>query len=47
MNFYKGTKSKNDKVTGSGFPYLYPGKNTISYTGGVTKIEIIPRWVTL
>lgn len=47
MNFYKGTKSKNDKVTGSGFPCLYPGKNTISYTGGVTKIEIIPRWVTL
>jgi len=47
MNFYKGTKSKNDKVSGSGFPCLQPGKNTISYTGGVTKIEIIPRWVMI
>lgn len=26
------------------FPLLMPGKNTIEISGGITKIEIIPRW---
>lgn len=47
MNFYKGAELKNDTVTGSGFPTLYPGKNTISYSGGITKATVIPRWVML
>lgn len=47
MNFYKGAELKNDTVTGSGFPVLYPGKNTISFSGGITKVSVIPRWVTL
>ena len=47
MNFYKGAELKNDTVTGSGFPALYPGKNTISFSGGITKVSVIPRWVTL
>jgi phage-related protein len=29
------------------FPLLYSGSNEISLSGGVTKIEIIPRWWTI
>ena len=47
MNFYKGTVLKNDTVTGDGFPLLYPGINSVNFTGSVTSIEIIPKWVTL
>lgn len=43
---YKGLTNKNSIMTGS-FPVLTPGSNTVSFTGGVTKIEIIPRWWTL
>jgi phage-related protein len=47
MNFYKGTEPKNDTVTGTGFPALYPGDNAITLSGGITKIEIEPRWMTI
>lgn len=47
MIFYRGTELKNDKVTGDGFPELVQGTNTISWTGNVTKVQIIPRWVSL
>jgi len=29
------------------FPVLAPGENTISWTGGVERVEIIPRWWTV
>ena len=47
MNFYKDTVLKNDTVEGDGFPLFHKGKNTITFDGGITKVEIIPRWVTL
>ena len=47
MNFYKGTELKNDTVSGSGFPLLYPGENTFSYSGGITAVTVIPRWCCL
>ena len=47
MNCYKGTELKNDTVSGNGFPLLLSGDNTIAFDGGITGIEIIPRWVTL
>lgn len=47
MNCYKGVELKNDTVSGSGFPLLQPGENAIVFDGGITGIEIIPRWVTL
>ncbi len=47
MNFYKDTYLQNNKVTGSGFPELLPGSNAISWTGNVTKVEIIRRLVTI
>ena len=47
MNFYKGTVLKNSTVEGEGFPTFYGGNNTITFSGGITKLEIIPRWVCL
>lgn len=47
MNFYKGTLSKNSTVSGDGFPILHPGSNTVSFTGGITRVDIVPRWVSL
>ena len=29
------------------FPKLVPGSNTISFSGGITSVEIIPRWWTI
>lgn len=47
MNFYKGAEPRGDRVEGSGFPVLYPGVNSIAFTGGITSMTVIPRWVTL
>lgn len=47
MNFYKDAEPKNDTVSGDGFPILYPGENTISYSGGITAVTVIPRWCCL
>lgn len=32
------------ELSGNDFPTLRPGSNTIRLSGGVTKVEIIPRW---
>ena len=35
----------NSKVSFSdGFPLLSPGINTITFTGSITSVEVIPRW---
>lgn len=47
MNFFKGGVLMNSTVEGTGFPELRPGSNSISFTGDITQIEIIPRWITL
>lgn len=47
MNFYHDTVPKNHTVSGEGFPLLYPGKNAISFSGGITSVEVIPRWVMI
>ncbi len=47
MNVYKGLELQNHKMSGYDFPKLIPGTNNISFTGSVTKAEIIPRWCTL
>jgi len=41
------TTLKNDTVTGDGFPEFVHGENHIEFGGGITSIEIIPRWVSL
>lgn len=50
MNAYKIVNGKtvlqNNKMY-SNFPILEEGRNNISWTGNVTRVEIIPRWCTL
>lgn len=50
MNAYKNVNNKiilqNNKMY-SDFPVLEEGKNDISWTGNVTRLEITPRWVML
>lgn len=43
---YKGLANKNSSMTGS-FPELSPGENIVSFSGGITRVEIVPRWWTL
>lgn len=40
---YKGTVNKNSTVSAM-FPVLETGNNTITYSGGITSVSIIPRW---
>lgn len=45
---YRQTVNCNNNVTlGNGFPVLRSGENKISWTGGVSYVEVIPRWWTL
>lgn len=41
---YKGAENMNDRVSLSAFPSLPMGGTEVSFSGGITKIEIIPRW---
>lgn len=47
MNAYKTVNgiisSRNGKMVGV-FPILSSGENNISFDGGITKLELIPRW---
>ena len=47
MNAYKGSESRNTKMYTPTFPTLVRGDNVISWTGSVTKVEMIPRWCCL
>ena len=47
MNFYHDTEPKNDTVSGEGFPVFASGTNTIAFDGGITSIEVIPRWKSI
>lgn len=48
-NAYKGIESKNACVSGGDMSTLTlaPGYNSISWTGAVERVEIIPRWCCL
>ena len=35
--------SVNSKMSGN-FPTLKPGNNSIDWSGGITKVDITPRW---
>ena len=47
MSAYKGSTLCNNKIEFTEFPVLQPGSNSISWTGSVTRIEIVPRWRTI
>ena len=44
---YKDQTNCNSRVSIAEYPKLASGNNAISISGGVTSIEIIPRWWTL
>lgn len=44
MDAYKGSTNCNQNVSFTNDIVLSPGENNISKTGGITKIEITPRW---
>lgn len=45
---YNGTQNQNQYVTlNNGFPQLVSGESQISFTGGITSVEVIPNWWTL
>lgn len=46
-NAYSGTTNLNNTVTIPEFPELVPGATTVTWTGGITSVQIIPRWWTL
>lgn len=47
MNAYKDSEPQNFKMASLEFPKFQHGDNSISWTGNVTKLEIIPRWCCL
>lgn len=45
---YYGLNNRNSYVTlNHGFPKLLKGENEISFSGGITSMEVIPKWWTL
>lgn len=45
---YAGTIRRDQTITGKLERLrLQPGENTVSFTGGITAVEIIPRWWTI
>lgn len=44
---YKGIQNKNSTVSLDEFPALPAGVSELSFSGGIEKIEIIPRWWTI
>lgn len=47
MDAYKGSVNKNPYISAVDFPVLKAGVNNISFTGGVTSLDIVPRWWTI
>lgn len=47
QNAYKGVANKNASIYAPTFPRLTRGDNVVSWTGGVSKVEIVPRWWTI
>lgn len=44
MDVFKGTTNCNGNIYAPTFPELAPGRNGVAFSGGITKIEIKPRW---
>ncbi|MBM6897452.1 hypothetical protein H9X86_08760 [Pseudoflavonifractor capillosus] len=48
QNAYDGTINKNNNIKVSGdFPVLGMGETTVTYSGGITAVQITPRWWTI
>ena len=46
-NAYNASGFCNGTILSDDFPALAPGTNTITWSGGITSVEITPRWWTL
>lgn len=46
MDAYAGTTNLNNLVSGS-FPVIPGGEQTITITGGITSISVVPNWWTI
>lgn len=45
---YLGDQNKNQVISiPKGFPQLSTGQTKISFSGGISKVEVIPKWFTL
>lgn len=47
MDAYKGNENRNPYVSAADFPVLVSGINNISFSGGITSLEIVPHWWTI
>ena len=47
QNAYYGTFNLNSTISAPEFPTLPAGESAVRWTGGITSVEIIPRWWTL
>ncbi|AXK19121.1 distal tail protein Dit [Bacillus sp. COPE52] len=36
--------NRSEKAVNRNFPYFEEGENNVSWTGSITKVEIVPRW---
>lgn len=46
-NAYNATGFCNGSIKSDDFPTLAAGRNTITWTGGITAVEVTPKWWTL
>lgn len=44
---YKGLENKNGTISAPEFPVLPPGESAVAWTGGIERVEIVPRWWVL
>lgn len=44
QNAYNNDGNQNTKINAPEFPIIEPGDNVVSFQGGITSIEIVPRW---
>lgn len=44
QNAYNEDGNQNANINAPEFPVLEDGENTVHFDGGITKVEIIPRW---
>lgn len=44
QNAYNMNENQNKNINAAEFPVLSDGENAISWSGGITGVEIVPRW---
>ena len=47
QNAYYGAFNLNSTISAPEFPTLPAGESVVRWTGGITGVEIIPRWATV